>query len=539
MAPQSRWRERRKGTVAGRLAALTRGVTRNFIHGSEGTAGTATAASPSWGRNLFKYVIDIVIILNVVQMGMAVDFRNGHWSRTWIIFELVVTVAFTLELCLNLWLQRIRYWRELLNLVDFVIVCASVADVFLAQVVGVNSDFKLLQILRLMRLLRMVKLLKLIPEFMVILEGIGASMKTMAWFILLLGIIMYLCAIICTQFLGREDTGYPAWSDDAETLKSAEMLAWNNYKYFGTMGRSMVTLFNIVLLAEISPVLRPIWEMQPWALLFFVALILLVTFGILNAIIGVIVEKTISAMRQLDKLNQARHKEVQMDIVEELAQAMFELDQDGDNRLSVNEMNSCGARGLFQRLLKGIDVPIGFTTEDLHTMLDADGSGCLTIHEFIGGMFQLIFSNDFQRDCLLQLSNGQLKTQVRLLSEEIQNMRSEIDMHFQDLQAEVQRLRHTAPMESPKERLKTVWRGHPSSFFPTADDHPTAHSVSNRTAHEKSNHAHVPILSEKGSLMLLLATQRSRKAPKTNLDSMLRWKMCYRARLQSQRSPGE
>ena len=45
---------------------------------------------------------------------------------------------------------------------------------------------------------------------------------------------------------------------------------WNNYEYFGTVGRSMFTLLNIAILAEWPEIGRAVWEKQPFMILVFI-----------------------------------------------------------------------------------------------------------------------------------------------------------------------------------------------------------------------------------------------------------------------------
>lgn len=59
-----------------------------------------------------------------------------------------------------------------------------------------------------------------------------------------------------------------------------------------------------------------------------------------------------------------------------------------------------------------IDLPHGFTPEEFITMLDADGSGSLTVTEFISNMFRLVHCNSFQNMCLARLQGNQVLRRV-------------------------------------------------------------------------------------------------------------------------------
>merc|ERR1712216_894436 len=82
---------------------------------------------------------------------------------------------------------------------------------------------------------------------------------------------------------------------------------------------------------------------------------------------------------------------------------------DGSGTVSREELNECAKSSDIVRLFTSLDWPKGWTLDDLHTMLDADGGGTLTREEFCDGMHRLIFGNDFQKSCMNMLIAGQIK----------------------------------------------------------------------------------------------------------------------------------
>jgi voltage-gated sodium channel len=82
------------------------------------------------------------------------------------------------------------------------------------------------------------------------------------------------------------------------------------YEWFGTIGNSMYTLFQIMTLESWSMgIVRPVMKEYPLAWLFFVPFILVTTFAILNLFIGIIVD----AMQQIsgdDKENDLAEKDM-------------------------------------------------------------------------------------------------------------------------------------------------------------------------------------------------------------------------------------
>jgi hypothetical protein len=86
-------------------------------------------------------------------------------------------------------------------------------------------------------------------------------------------------------------------------------------------------------------------------------------------------------------------------------------------------MNASNANEAMMDILKGIEIPHGFSSGDIHTMLDTKGAGVLSTSEFIDGLFRLLYANPFQHNCLIQHSVAQIGKQVR----------SEIDSLLEEL----------------------------------------------------------------------------------------------------------
>merc|ERR1719456_2152451 len=101
--------------------------------------------------------------------------------------------------------------------------------------------------------------------------------------------MLFIAGIFFAQQIGIPDAGYPEYDTNTEW-------EFNNYLYFGTLPRAMFTLFNLALLTEDwDNVGRAALEKQPWLLIFLVIFLGLNTFGLMNVIVGVIVDNTLAA----------------------------------------------------------------------------------------------------------------------------------------------------------------------------------------------------------------------------------------------------
>eukprot|EP00747_Dinoflagellata_sp_TGD_P080420 gnl/TRDRNA2_/TRDRNA2_160884_c3_seq1.p1 gnl/TRDRNA2_/TRDRNA2_160884_c3~~gnl/TRDRNA2_/TRDRNA2_160884_c3_seq1.p1 ORF type:complete len:481 (+),score=103.00 gnl/TRDRNA2_/TRDRNA2_160884_c3_seq1:122-1444(+) len=236
----------------------------------------------------------------------------------------------------------------------------------------------------------------------------------MFWVMVLLLIAIYLCAIFCVLTIGRADYPQEKWP-----------LGWDTKDlYFGTIPDAMVTLFNMVLLAEWPEIIRPVWAFQ-WPLVcFFACFVGFTTLGILNVIVGVIVEQTAEAAKKEHESDILRKHKDQMNHVKELVAIMRQMDDNSDGEISAEEMGSPENEKFITGVMSSLDLPPGFTPVDLHAMLDTGCDGKLSTREFIEGMFRMVFSNDFHRACMSQLAVNQLKGHIVRMEK---NMQQEFD----------------------------------------------------------------------------------------------------------------
>merc|ERR1719199_1177200 len=141
---------------------------------------------------------------------------------------------------------------------------------------GALSQLSVLRLLRLLRISRMARLMKKIPELVIIIKGLIASFRSVGCTAILQVLILYVWGILFTsQF---HETGDP---DDAPIAE-----------YFGTMGKSMFTLFIMgTVLDDVTASTDAIRESgNLWMLACYIAFILISSFTILNMLIGILCE---------------------------------------------------------------------------------------------------------------------------------------------------------------------------------------------------------------------------------------------------------
>lgn len=385
-------------------------------------------------RPCFIVTIYVAILLNALQMGLQVDIKGGAWDVLWQVLDHIFTAIFAIEMMIKIYFLKKFYFFDRWNILDFFIALTSMLDSWLIPLVtGDTGRSEALKVLQLFRLLRMMKVLRLRRDLLALVAGLLASLKSMFWVSLLLFLAIYTAAILCVSVIGSEQH-----SDEYRDQ------GYDNVKHFGSLWKAMLTLFSISILDTWSTAILPIALVQPYMLPFFMAFLLLTSFALMNSIIGIIVEQTSEAAAAEAKMDDKRKREAKLERVSDLIDVVKQIDDSGDGVITVDEMASAEDKPDFVRILGSIDLPPGLGVADLHMMLDSKGTGVVTQEQFLEGMFQLIFCNEFQSRCLSQLSVSQVKRcvvethhdmsqQISFLQKQFTHTSRNVDFIYQQL----------------------------------------------------------------------------------------------------------
>lgn len=371
----------------------------------------------------FPVLVNSAVFASALQMGFQAQWAGDeHWDFTWRLFENVFTAIFAVEMFMKIVVMGLRYFRDAWNCIDFLITWLSIVDAWIMPYVAPSfisqsslGAVRQLRVFRLLRLLRILKVIRSVPELLMVVEGVVGSVRAMSWILLLLGISIYVWAIICVEVIGSQQ-GYPEYrQSDHDDMFEEALGEFNNFFYFGNLERSMLSTLNMILLTEWAEIVRPMWVVQPLMVFALILFTFISTFGILNLIVGVIVERMMAAMlaAKEDSIEVAQQKRIHL--IEEITHSFFDLDSDGDQMISKKEMLRAANDEHLRELMKTIDLPNGFSFQDFHEMIDSDGNGLLSKREFVQGMLRLIQGDIFQQACLNQLLVAKLKSEFLIL----------------------------------------------------------------------------------------------------------------------------
>ena len=205
-----------------------------------------------------------LIIFNAITLGIGTsDTAQEHVGGLLSIIDKTVLTIFVIELLLKLYAYGLSFFRNSWNIFDLFVVSVGL----LPSTAGLSA-------LRGLRVIRALRLLSVIPQMRAVVQALLDALPGMGAVIVMISIVFYVFGVMATIMYGD---AFDVW--------------------FGTLGRSLYSLFQIMTLESWSMgIVRPVMEVYPTAWAFFVPFIVITSFSVLNLFIGLLVNTMQSAV---------------------------------------------------------------------------------------------------------------------------------------------------------------------------------------------------------------------------------------------------
>lgn len=217
-------------------------------------------------RDTVRHTILAIIVFNAISLGLSTsEFVMSKFGSIFIVLDRIVLTIFVIELLLKLFAYRMSFFRNAWNVFDLLIVSLGL----LPQSEGLSA-------LRGLRVIRALRLLSAMPQMRAVVQALLAAVPGMGAVIIMISIVFYVFGVMATMMYG------------------ATFNVW-----FGTLGRSLYTLFQIMTLESWSMgIVRPVMAEHPTAWIFFVPFIVITAFSVLNLFIGLLVNTMQTAVEE-------------------------------------------------------------------------------------------------------------------------------------------------------------------------------------------------------------------------------------------------
>mmetsp|Transcript_77830 Transcript_77830/g.241169 ORF Transcript_77830/g.241169 Transcript_77830/m.241169 type:complete len:650 (-) Transcript_77830:14-1963(-) len=354
--------------------------------------GTAVSLRSMVEHTAFDSLCAIVIILNSFIIGWDVEWRTTHdgpdvWTEA---VSYVCNLFFLVELLLRLCVHRLHFFFDpdnyLWNWFDTLLVIFSLFELF-TSAVGWSDDSSgstgfSIKAVKMLRIARVFRVFRFFTELTLLAMMVIDSLKSLAWALILLFIIIFVFAVLFTQFATTfiKENGH---------LQPSSVDVFEVQRQFGNLRATVYTLVQSMLggvsWGVASDALFSInWLAAP--LFFFYIFFTMLAF--LNITTGVFVDNAVEAGRiQRDYLVQ---KEMQLKdrYAAEIRELFVAMDNDGSGTLTLEEVKAYFDNPQLQSYFAALGIDFS-DTERLFTLLDNDSDGHLTIDEFLDGCSRL------------------------------------------------------------------------------------------------------------------------------------------------------
>ena len=135
------------------------------------------------------------IVLNLISMALNYDLSDPKYDLALTYINYIFTGIFIVECIIKLWAYGVSYFHSGWNRFDFFVVVASIADLVIQNIDGIDAKFlKSFQIIRVLRVLRVTRVLRLVKA----LKGLEKLIQTLTWSIgALANVFMLMLIIFC------------------------------------------------------------------------------------------------------------------------------------------------------------------------------------------------------------------------------------------------------------------------------------------------------------------------------------------------------
>jgi len=221
------------------------------------------AASPR-----FQHGVLAIIVGNAVLMGIETD--AALFARHAALFNglnAAIQAVFVLEIAIRVLACGPRVWRFFLdgwNVFDFAIVALS-----LLPMAG-----PLATIGRLARLLRALRVVSALPELRLIVSTMLRSLPSLGNVLVLLGLILYVYAVVGVHLFGAVDP-----------------------VHWASLPRAALTLFEVLTLEGWVDLMDASSAATPWAWVYSVSFVVLAVFVVVNLFIAIVINNLEAAKR--------------------------------------------------------------------------------------------------------------------------------------------------------------------------------------------------------------------------------------------------
>lgn len=371
--PESKWISFKRKT--GILHLQVRIIAKTYSLESEGSYFPAAYNMASHIK--FETGIAFLIFLNSICIAVETFYSADDRPPILDIAEHLFTAAFLCEWMLRVMAFSWVWFFNYQNLFDtFLVWVTGVFVMWILTPIGVDlvilRRFGALRILRMARLCKAIRIIPFFKELWMLVQGVMECTGLLFWTCLLGSLVHYTFAVAMIELVAKD----PKFEDDSIVQEQ-----------FESVGKSMITLFQIMTFDSFAGIIRPIIKKDPKSAVIFGIFIGLAGIVLFNLMTAIVVRNAFDAAAADEEAVAKVKADNDLKIKAELLEMFEDLDEDSSGALSIEEFLECMDDINFVKRCKTLDIDLE-DLPDIFEILD-DGDGQVDQQEFILGMMRM------------------------------------------------------------------------------------------------------------------------------------------------------
>mmetsp|Transcript_62097 Transcript_62097/g.178666 ORF Transcript_62097/g.178666 Transcript_62097/m.178666 type:complete len:489 (-) Transcript_62097:156-1622(-) len=334
----------------------------------------------------FTSVIMLFIIFDSTVAGIEADWAQGDSLEDTAVYwaiDLFVGLVFLGESAAKFHLIRWEYFADPWNIFDFFCVVMGLAAVAQPLQAATDKDnlrmikaIKGFRVLRLFRIVKYIGGLQALRGLWLLIISFLSGVKTLMWTCLLWALCMYCLSIVLIVLV----------SDEIERMHAA----WPGTDlYVGSVWRAILTLWQVCTFDDwASEIGRPLLESAPIGLIVVFASMVVISFGIINVILAVLIEHVRTAMTKMNLDTERRLKICEEYVMNSMQNDVRKFVKSGSGELEYEDFVSLCNSASFGMKLRLVGLRAAEATE-IFELLDPDGSGSIAFEEFTRALHKI------------------------------------------------------------------------------------------------------------------------------------------------------
>lgn len=375
-------------------------------------------------------IFGLVILMNAAFIGIDLELNDpNHVGINWPFWavETIFLVIFLFELALRVqceWPHPMRFFMTGWGAFDTSVTLLGCVDtwVFTLMAGGASGNplgsLTVLRVFRLMRLVRLVRVLRMFNELIVLIQTLADSIKAVGWMSLLLGMILYTGSVVCVILLGQP---YGETDEDIDT-------------FYGTLPRALYSHFCVVTLENWPDISSAGMVYSPMWAIYWIFMIVLTNFSLVNLMVGVIVERIIHNAAEQDSALSTFLDEAEQ--FKSTLQTLFEAaDVDASGDVTKEEVRQLLNKRETHQIMRTFGINLQIPPSNLYQLMDLKQTeGQTTFEEFYNRSMHLVSTcgNAHTHSMFVQHDVTRCYAQLCL---QMEKMEAEVERRFRGLRA--------------------------------------------------------------------------------------------------------